>query len=303
MSEQPSNQALQIDLKIAIDALDAALAALAEALRTEAGFPSWGWRAEDPERARAQAIQMILATEYHDDQAPNQSRYYPALIGTRPKTLELAHALNDAKHQVAEAFKAMRGQRIVIDGETRELTRHALARMGRARFHFHMATRHLVICDERPSRVGFTWTVKSSRIEHTNREALIKRLIRWMEEGPAQPNDPGILHDIEQLQGLASGTPLAFKRDPIPHPRANIAWRQPDGTIVRKLRPAVLPILYLAQAGEQLPPFRPLANAPHEQSKPRKPRPGERRVGKERLLRTLPVYPYTWPGGESHSAR
>lgn len=293
MTGQQSNQSLQLDLKIA---LDATLAALAEALRTEAGFPGWGWRAEDSERARTRAIQMILATEYHDNEQPNQSRYYPALIGTRPGTLTLAHCVNEAKQQVAEAFKAMRGRRIVIDGETRELTRHALARMGRARFHFHMATRQLVICDERPSRVGFTWTIASNRIEHTNREALLKRLMHSMEKGAVQTNEPSILHDIERLRGLPSQTELAFKRAPIPHPRANVAWKQPDGNTIRKLRPALLPILYPARAGESLPNYTPLKEMPESPSRGRAPRRGERRVGNERLLRTLPVYPYTWPG-------
>lgn len=292
MADLQSNQALQLALKVAIDQLDDALDALASALRTETGYPAWGWKTEDPERARGEAIRMLLATDYHDDQAPNQSRYYPALIGTRSETLMLARQLNEAKAAVAEAFTAMRGRHVREDGKTKELTRHALERMGRARFHFHMATRQIVICDEKPSHVGFTWLSRSNRIQQSSREEVIERLYRTIEKQSVPTEDPGIEQDLERLRALAPGTPLAFKRAPIPHPRANIAWRHPDGTIVRKLRPAMLPILYPTRADEDLPSYRPLPPEPTMASRRRTPRPGERRVAPERLLRTLPVYRY-----------
>lgn len=287
------NETLRVDLANAIHTLEYTLDLLTEALSEETRHPVWGWRTDDTVEARRNAITMIRAIDYQRDQPSGETRIYPALLGVRTSTLRLAHEVNEAKEALAIAFKAMQGRRITIDGEQRDLTRHALSFLGRLHLHFHQATRQIVICDTAPYRVGFTWLVGSARVARTSREELLDRLTRRVGEG--MDRDPGILADIERLRGLPQGEPLARYRRPLPHPRANIAWRTPDGQIVRKLRPAVMPILYPAEAGQPLPKLRPLPEQPPEkpQRAPRRARQGERRVSPERFLITEPIHRYT----------
>lgn len=293
METAKSHEELRVDLANAIHALEHALGALTEALGEETRYPIWGWRTEDPAEARRNAIAMLRAIDYRPDQPSGETRIYPALLGVRPTTLALAHQVNEAKRELADAFKAMQGIRITVDGEVRDLTRHALSYLGRLHLHYQQATRQIVVCDTAPYRVGFTWLVASAYVRRTSREALLEQLQRRAGEGG--DCDPGILADIERLRALPKGEPLARYRRPLPHPRVNIAWRDEKGQFTRKLRPAVLPILYPAGPGEPLPLLRPLADRVPDgpQRAPRRPRPGERRVAPERFLITEPIHRYT----------
>jgi len=249
--------------------------------------------------AELRAIRMLHTLEYQADQAPSTTRIYPALLGASEQTLALAEAVNAAKDALAKAFKAMQGRRILIDidGEPVQvdLTRHALASLGKIHLHFHLATRHIVICPHAPYRVGYTWTTGSKRIERTTREQLIRRLHNTRNKRK-DIQDHGMEEDLSYLSRQPPYAKFAIKRPPIKHPRANIAWRVPgEDRVERRLRPAMLPILYPAQPGGDLPTITPLSLEPPGDDAPRRvqwPQKGEVRVSDQRVLKTLPVYAY-----------
>ncbi len=283
--------ALEPVLADAMHRLEQTLEALATRLRQETDYPIWGWKTEDPAEARRRAIQLLMAIDYVDGQHPSESRIYPALIGTSRETLEVAYQVNVAKRQLEQALRAFGRDTVPVtrpDGSVVRMDRlrHALANLGHLRLHKVQAVRKIVICDTSPYRVGYTWAVRTARVERTDRETLIAQLQRRID--PEYPSDPGLFEDLERLRSLPPGEPLAIYRRPQCHPRVNLAFRI-DGEVVRKLRPAVMPILYPATRGAPLPKLRPLEVDPPNRRRARR---SDRRVNEERFLRTEPVHRY-----------
>jgi len=293
-------ETLRIELAEALDALEQTIDALCTGIRAETDYPTWGWRDEDPQAARLEASTMIRAIDYEPGQAANETRIYPALLGASAETCERAHSVNHAKIRLKQALDAMKDMTIEIDGEEKDLLRHALSFLGHLHLHYIQATRRIQVLEQKPYRVGYTWLTGSARIERTSRELELRKIRHNLER--AGGLDAGLEEDLQRLLALPPGEPLARRRRALPHPRVNLVFKtrteNGEADTRRIPKPAVLPIIYPAQPGEPLPKMRrPLAPEPPTPGKPRrKPRRIKGvRVDNERYLITVPVHRYVKP--------
>ena len=287
---------LRAELADTIHQLEQGIDDLCAILRQQHDYPIWGWRQEEPAMARLEALQMIRAIEYEENQPGNETRIYPALMGTSREGLEAAEVLNRTKTRLGKLLAAMRGHTIDARdacGRQRpiDLLRHALAFLKHPRLHSLQATRHLVVCPQAPARVGFTWITGSSRVGRTDRDTLIAQLEARLQKNP---EDEGLHIDLERLARLAPGEPLAHYRAPKVHPRANIKYVKATGEVERVPKPAMMPILFPSEPGGALPPMKPLEDTvppPGSRRKKRAAR-GAVRVDPERYLITQPIHRY-----------
>lgn len=249
MSSQDT--ALRIQLERAMRQMEGALERLLQSVYTDRELAAWAWRVPAAEARRRMAL-VIGQIEYEDGQAPNEAVTLPGLLGASADTLMLAQELNQAKDHLRYALKSMDGRKVAVrDARTGKsmdepLSAVALRAMGRARLHRLQAWRHLVVFEQRPERLGFTWahTRKVSRLL----PAQAGERLRKLGDGP---------HIQAQLRRLAQIPPdeaLAEVLDASTHVRANVVWRQ-QGQITRRQVRVALPLLYPARRGEPLPVF------------------------------------------------
>jgi hypothetical protein len=271
--QEVSNSALRAELGANLKGLQNALAQFTHHLQGEAR-DAWVWQKPRgvanaltppaPELSREHTFEVIseaLTTiKYTDGQDPHESHIAPGILVVSEEGVALAEEVNRHKRALAAVLRAMQGrtEEGVIDQRTgergpRPLREVALEAFYFRRLHHWQATRELVVLRasakslDTPEYVGFSWATCRD-VRRTYREKLIEQL----RESRADADDSSRYdRDIEILNNLEPHEPLALVRPGHTTPKANIAWAAgADGTTVRQIKPAVLPLVMF---GERLP--------------------------------------------------
>jgi hypothetical protein len=158
--------------------------------------------------------------------------------------------------------------------------------MGAARLNLKQAYRHIPLLDQRPLKVGFTWS-KQGRVIQRTRVAEARRLLEQRVETPQ------IHQELQRLAEIPDDEILARVRSVCPHLRANIVFAAPEGSgVLRRLMQTPLPILIPLQRSESLPEFVPVA--PDLLTNPRLRR-ADVRIEDEPFLPVIRIHRYRLP--------
>ncbi len=278
---------LQVNLYAAFEEFDPALAELRQCLRAESDYPAWALGHDDPADARRANISILTQVEYVDGQQENETVSLPGLMAVSQRSYQAAEAFNAAKKRVQGALQAMDKKSVHVqvkgkisgDSKVNTLVRHALGKLGRARFQRIQASRQIVLLDSPPKMVGFFWacTRKVSKLNIDNAQVKLKK----------KGGGDIVEQDMQLLAALPEHEILAHVvANPI-HQRANI-------NVVGRKTPLAkacsLPILYRAEKGAPLIAFRPLSVEKPKQSGRK--READKKVEDEPYLRSIPVHRY-----------
>jgi hypothetical protein len=268
-----SNSALRADLGAHLKGLLSALAGFTHHLQVESR-DAWVWQKPRgvanvltpaaPELTREHTLEVITealtAIKYTDGQDAHESYIAPGIVVVSEEGVALAEEVNRQKRALAAVLRAMQGRSEigVIDQRTgergpRPLREVALEAFFFRRLHHWQATRELVVLRPgvgsigTPEYIGFSWATCRD-VRRTYREKLIEQL----REARADAEDSSQYdRDIDVLLQLEANEPLALVRPGHTTPKANIAWPAgPDGTTLRQIKPAILPLVMF---GRQLP--------------------------------------------------
>lgn len=258
--------ALRFPLLESFSAMRDSLDAFCARVRHEA-LPAWVSRT-DQEMAenldvRIKAIQLYQALWYEDGQDGRETVTCPGIIGASLETLAAAQKCNVNKDAFKKAVLALKGlNRSQINSLMDDLHRRqepvatALRRMGTARLNLKQAYRHIPFLDQRPVKIGFTWSKQGRVIQRTS-VATARRLLEQRIETPQ------ICLELQRLAEIRSDEMLARVRSVCPHLRANIVFPDTEGQgVQRRLMQAPLPILVPLQPSERLPEFVPVTAEP-----------------------------------------
>ncbi len=259
--------ALRVTLLASFEALLARLDAFCATVRQDTTLPAWVSRTEpeliDGLDMRFKAIQIYRALWYEDSQDGRETLTCPGIIGAGSDTLAAARACNTAKDDFKGAVLALKTLgRLEANAAMADLHRRqesvavAMRRMGAARLNLKQAYRHIPLLEQRPLKIGFTWSKQGRVIQRTS-VAVARRLLEQRVETPQ------IQLDLQRLAQIRDDEMLARVRGVCPHLRANIVFAAPVGAgVQRRLMQAPLPILVPLQRGERLPEFVPVAPEP-----------------------------------------
>ncbi len=242
---------------------------------------------------RLKAIELYRALWYEDHQDGRETLTCPGIVGASPDTMTSAHACNAAKDHFKTAVLALKSLvRAEVAAAMADLYRRqetvasAMRRMGASRLNLKQAYRHIPLLDQRPLKVGFTWSKQGRVIQRTG-VAEARRLLEQRIETPQ------ILQELQRLAGIPDDEMLARIRSVCPHLRANIVFAAPEGSgVLRRLMQTPLPILIPLQRGEPLPEFVP--TAPDLLTNPRLRR-ADVRIEDESFLPTIRIHRYRLP--------
>lgn len=291
-------------------------------------YAAWWWRppawvlpaGDDVSALRERARHTIARIEYEPGEerrkrnpSPEESRQLgeqylrydlaPGLVAASPRLLELARTLNTEKAALAPLIEAMNRPDCKVgpaDDRTGEhlgepFLRFVLRALGRSSLNLHRIKRQILILEEAPISVGFTWA-SPRRITTISLEDLRNQLVRLRgaREGDGLVEaDFRILEDLERRAATeGQEVPLARINASHTHPKANI--RLADGSAI--CRQAVLPILYPGRPGQPLVNAGVLGHWPHdEQARPflvarRRQRSDVVYEPERPLLQSLPIY-------------
>lgn len=212
---------------------------------------------------RIKAIQLYQALWYEDGQDGRETLTCPGIVGASLETLAAARKCNVDKDAFKKAVLALKGlTRSQANGLMDDLHRRqetvaiAMRRMGTARLNLKQAYRHVPFLDQRPMKIGFTWSKQGRVIQRTS-VATARRLLEQRIETPQ------VCLDLQRLVEIRSNEMLARVRGVCPHLRANIVFSDSQGHgVQRRLMQAPLPILVPLQCGERLPEFVPVTPEP-----------------------------------------
>jgi hypothetical protein len=253
-----SNSALRAELGSCLEQLQDSLARLAAHIQLRAR-DAWVWQAPvddanpfatpppdlSPELTRETIARAIQAIKYEEGQPSHESRIAPGLVVVSEEGLGLADEVNRHKNTLAGVLRAMRGRTEVgiVDQRTgergpRPLREVALEAFYFRRLHHYQAIRKIEVLRETPEYIGFIWAT-SRDVRQSSPEKLIRL--------GKTPNDYTLsTQDVEALATLPADEPLAIVRPGNATPSANIRWaRQPGLAPIKRLRPAVLPLMML----------------------------------------------------------
>jgi len=212
---------------------------------------------------RFKAIQIYRALWYEDSRDGRETLTCPGIVGASPDTLVAAHACNMAKDDFKAAVLAIKAlgqldkKNVMADLHQRwETVAVAMRRMGAARLNLKQAYRHIPLLEQRPIKIGFTWSRQGRAIQRTS-VAAARRLLEQRVETPQ------IRLEMQRLAEVGNDELLARVRSVCPHLRANIVFADLGGSRVsRRLMQAPLPILVPLNVGNQLPDFVAVASEP-----------------------------------------
>lgn len=290
----PSTVVLRLTLLERFEALLGCLDTFCMAARQDAALRSWVSRTEaelaDHLDMRLKAIQLYRALWYEDCQDGRETLTCPGIVGASPETLVAAHACNNAKDAFKEAILALKildrveANTVMADLHQRqEPLAAAMRRMGAARLNLKQAYRHIPLLEQRPLKIGFTWSKQGRVIQRTS-VAAARRLLEQRIETPQ------IRQELDRLAGIPADEMLARVRSVCPHLRANIVFADDEGTGVRRrLMQVPLPILIPLRGGENLPEF--VAITPEPVGGPRLRR-ADVRIEDEPFLSSIRVHRY-----------
>jgi len=206
-------------------------------------------------KAWDRAIETIGQIEYGDTQEPREVIVLPGVLGVSEDILEQARTLNAAKNWFREAYQSVNTESSQIaggDDPTKQPeAKRILQKMGRARLHVKQAYRQIVFIEERPDRIGFSWT-RTKKVERITRERAMRMAERF-------GDTPAVAEAKRRLLMIPEGEPLARVQQPHPHLRANLTWKNslPKSGAKNIQRRAALPILLPCDSSQILPPISP----------------------------------------------
>lgn len=270
-----------------------AVTALGEAIAADFDRPCWAWRCASDGQAREACAEIVSQYLYTDEQDPREVVILPALVGSATEVLRLAHAANARRELVRDTLKAMDRRQVRLTNPlTGRIRRERLGDVvlrdqGLARLHRVQVYRDVHVLERRPDRVGFVWA-RTRRVQRLSVAQVRERVLKLLNN---PPQEPFARQDLDRLRNLPDSTELALVEAQPCHARVNLAWQLPDGEgFERAMRPAAMPLLYPAEADEELPRLSPLDDD-REARHPRAPR-HDKHLEPEPFLSTLPVYRY-----------
>lgn len=293
----PSPVALRAELLISFEALLERLDACCSSVRHDAVLAVWVSRSEaelaDGLDMRFKAIQLYRALWYEETQDGRATLTCPGIVGVSQDTLAAAHACNAAKDRFKAAVLALKAlgrneaNVALIDLHRRqEAIAVAMRRMGAARLNLKQAYRHVPLLDQRPLKIGFTWSKQGRVIQRTSLAAA-RRLLEQRVETPQ------IRLELQRLAEIRDDEMLARVRGVCPHLRANIVFAAHENLDVgRRLMQAPLPILVPLNRGESLPEFVPVGPEPPVISRLRR---SDVRIEDTPLLPSVRIHRYRTP--------
>lgn len=264
--KKPDATLLRINLLQSFEDMIGALNRFCSALRNDSSLPIWVSRSEqeiaEKLEAREKAIKLFQTLWYEDGQDGRETLTCPGIIGVSADTMDAAISCNSAKDAFKNAVLALKklskaqADSLLIDLHARnEAVAQTMRRMGTARLNLKQAYRHIPLLNQRPMKIGFTWSKQGRTIQRTS-VAEARRLLERRKDGPQ------IRTELERLAQIPEAEILARVRSVCPHLRANIVIKTEDETLERRLMQAPLPILVPLQAGETLPDFIPIPPEP-----------------------------------------
>lgn len=293
----PSTVLLRTELLASYDSLLGHLDECCARIRRDAMLAAWVSRteAEMQEAAdmRFKAIQLYRALWYEEARDGRETLTCPGIVGAGRETLLAASACNAAKDRFKAAVLALKSlARPEIQAAMTDLHRRqealviAMRRMGAARLNLKQAYRHIPLLDQRPLKIGFTWSKQGRVIQRTS-QATARRLLEQRVETPQT------ILELQRLAQLGGDEILARVRSVCPHLRANLVFAIEGGSGVRRrLMQAPLPILIPLQPGQALPEFVPVAPEPPLAPRLRR---ADVRIEDEPLLPSVRVHRYRAP--------
>ncbi|WP_019023013.1 hypothetical protein [Thioalkalivibrio sp. ALE23] len=195
------------------------------------------------------------------------------LIGVSESAVELGREINALKDRLEQHVLDLRPHYGNHGARSRAMD--ILREAGEVRVSLRQTYRHVLVLDEKPRRVGFTW-------------ARSHRSIRKLSMDQAREIIEATFQDEQDrefaLEQLAALKPYALYQayPPERHLRANLVW--PDGT--RCAKPAHSPFLFPMEPGEAPPEYR----VPKErQDRPHAPR-SDRSIAPEPAIPHTPIH-------------
>ena len=269
--------------------LESLLRELRLALAHETDYPIFVNNVRSELTQRHVVINALTEIHYDNDQAPNEVIQCPALLGTSAETLVLAARINELKVGLHNTLKIL--DKVTVPdprggSDKVPVLKVSLRRLGHARLQRRQATRRIETIESVPRSATFTWS-------HARRKQVLsvaevrEQLLHDLVEAGGKRHLV-LEEDLGRLDGLDDETPLVRLFAPYCHPRVNLVWHLPDAQVVRKQRRAVVPLLYPAYPGDELPIVRPLPASPL-----RVPKRGRRRdaqVEERPLVPSMGVY-------------
>jgi hypothetical protein len=231
-----------------------------------------------PEAQRAEAVAVLSALYYRDEQAPEKTLLDPGVMSSAdPDLTAWVERVNRAK----AAFRAARLAYVEMHGRRHQKGRgEALKRVLRALRHGRL---NLLQCDRRwnllppeTTKVGFSWCDGGRNIQRTCVREVRDRLAQQEQAGTVIPGA------WQALAGLPEQEPLAIARSRSFHVRANAVLQ--DGA--RRSWMASAPLLF---PGDRLPEHNLLPSTPPQRSRLRR---SDQTVSDAPLIPALQVYPY-----------
>lgn len=282
---------LQADLHTKFTEFETAMQSFKNALRAEKNIPCWAWGYDDPVHAHSAIINIIGQINYVDGQKKNETLSLAGLAAVSRQTCIAGQILNQSKKRLQKACQAMDKKSVrITDDYTNEpvvttLISYALRKMGKARFNRIQASRQLILFDEPPKYLGFTWahTTKPARLSIPDALAKVQR----------KGEGANIDHDTDLLEQLPPDEILAHVLKSPTHERANILIKDREaksGTRWIPSKACPLPILYINDDNKNLIPFGSLMadNSPDPNRKTR----SDIKIASTRLLKSMPVFRY-----------
>ena len=287
---------LRTELLISFEVLLERLDVFCASIRRNLELPAWVSRTEfelaEGLDMRTKAIRLYRALWYEENQDGRETLTCPGVVGADPDALAAAHACNLAKNSFKTAVLALKALgRIEANAAMADLHRRqetvalAMRRMGAARLNLKQAYRHIPLLEQRPLKIGFTWSKQGRVIQRTS-VAAARRLLEQRVETPQ------IHLELQRLVEIRGDEMLARIRSVCPHLRANIVFAASEGAVQRRLMQAPLPILVPLRLGENLPEFVAVAPEPPVNSRLRR---ADVRIEDEPLLPSVRVHRYRDP--------
>lgn len=285
--------ALRVELFESFQNLLDHIGAVCTLVRNEAFLPIWVSRSEDEIATgvamREKAVRLYHTLWYEEGQEGRATLTCPGIVGASQMTVDAAHACNAAKDRFKASILTLKtlSKRQQLEDLDDLHKRHqqvgkALKRMGAVRLNLKQAYRHIPILDEKPAKIGFTWSKQGRTIERTT-VAEARRLLE------RRRNSLEAEQALQRLAVIPQEEVLARVRSVTPHLRANLVFIR-NGAVSRRLIQAPLPILTILSPNDTaLPEYVPVSPAPTDFARLKR---SDVRIEEEPFLPLIRVYRY-----------
>ncbi len=253
---------LRTDVLESYEQLIELLQQLSIAIQEDQCLPVWAplsdYELQTGMEMRIKVTHLYSALWYEDGQDGRDTINCPGLVGVGSGTIQAIQSTNGVKDAFKNAVLALKSvTKTEANSVMAELNRRneevakTMRRMGAARLNLKQAYRRIPLLEERPLKVGFTWSKQGRTIQRTTvaqvRGLLERRMIT-----------PQLQAEMERLGSIPSSEVLARVRTVCPHLRANVVFINDNNNLKRRLIQAPIPIAVSLRPGEQLPDFVPV---------------------------------------------